>query len=327
MIDFFRKLNPISLLILVAIAFFLRIGIMLQLPEEINFTFLENYGGALISISSSSSLFSPGANVFFAMVVCLCQAVIFNRMINNYNLLGKPSFLPALMYVTVSSMLMPFMVLSPALLCNFLMLWLISKFFNIYRSEEARSVMFDSGMIIGIGTLIYFPFIAMVPLLWVALIIFRPFDWREWVAGIVGVATIYFFLAVAYFLSGSFDQFANLKVPLAAAFPRFLNIKLYDYIVLSPVVVILSLGVITLQQRLSRSSVHVRKAYLVLFVLAIFSILSFYIKTEYHVYHFLLAVAPVSVFMAHYFMNASKRWFYEGLYILLLGFIIYFQFI
>jgi len=326
MIDFFRRLNPVSLLLIVVVAAFLRLGVLLQLPDHLTFTLFETYAGSLFAIPADD-LFSPSANLFFATIITIVQAIIFNRLINNYNLLGKPSFLPGLMYVTVSSMLIPFVVLSPALLCNFLTLWLLSKFLIIYRQDEARSILYDSGMIIGIGTLIYFPFIGMIPLLWVALIIFRPFDWREWIAGLTGFFTIYFFLGIAYYLNDSFQHFAQLKIPLAKAFPSLFKVKLYDYIVLAPIAVTLVLGIFTLQSKLNRSSVHIRKSYLIIFIMLIFILLSFYVKPEYHVYHFVLTATPLAVFMSHYFMNASKRWFYESLYILLLAFIVYFQFV
>lgn len=326
MIDFFRRLNPISLLIVVIVAAFLRLGVLLQLPDQLEFTLFETYAGSLFAIPAST-LFSPIANLFFATIVTITQAIIFNRLINNYNLLGKPSFLPALMYVTVSSLLIPFVVLSPALLCNFLMLWLISKFLSVYRQDEARSVMYDSGLIIGIGTLIYFPFIAMIMMLWIALIIFRAFDWREWVAGLMGFLTVYFFLGIAYFLTDSFSELASIKVPLAVTFPRLFKVNIYDYIVLAPILVTLVLGFFSLQQKLNRSSVHIRKSYLILFIIFLFVLLSFYLKPEYHVYHFVLTTTPIAVFMAHYFMNASKRWFYESLYLLLVAFIVYFQFV
>lgn len=326
MINLFRKLNPLILLLLVFIAIVLRIGVLVQLPETIEFNFLESYAASLVDLPSDS-LFNSASNVFFAAVITLIQAVIFNRIINNYNLLGRPSFLPALMYITASGLLAPFLVLSPALICNFLMLWIIDKFLKIYRKAEVRSTMFDLGMIIAAGTLIYFPFVAIFPLLWISLIMFRPFDWREWISGIIGFVTIYFFIAVFYYLSDSYNEINSLKVPLAKDFPALLHINLYDYIVLVPLLLILILAIISLQQKLYRSSVHIRKSYLLLFYIMIFSLLAFFLKPEYHVYHFLLAVPSTAVFMAHYFMNATKRWFYESLYILLLAFMIYFQFV
>ncbi|WP_207426460.1 DUF6427 family protein [Pedobacter sp. SYSU D00535] len=325
MIEQFKRLNPVNLLFLIAIAVFIRIGIFLQTPEISSFDILEPYANYVVSIDSQN-LFSPAANAFFALVVTLIQAIIFSRVVNNYNLLGKPSFLPGLMYITASSLLTPFLVLSPALLCNFLMIWLIHRFLSVYRKNEARSVMFDCGMIIGVGSLIYFPFATMLVVLWIALAIFRPFNWREWVAGIVGFMTIFFFLGVFYYLNDSFQELNTSKMPLAHAFPKNLNINLYDYIVVAPLLLIMVLSVVSLQQKLYRSNMHIRKSYLLLFFLLVFAFLSFYLKPDYHLYHFLLAVPPVAVFMSHYFMNASKKWFYESLYLLLISFIIYFQF-
>src|SRR5690606_19950614 len=113
-------------------------------------------------------------------------------IINKYNILGKPSYLTALLYVTLASMLTPFLTLSPTIICNFLLIWMIEKFLFIYRRTEINSVMYDLGLIVAVGTLFYFPFIAMFLLLWISLIILRPFNWREWIAGVLGFVTVYF---------------------------------------------------------------------------------------------------------------------------------------
>src|SRR4051812_31637458 len=176
MINQFRKLSPVNLFFLVIISIVLRLGILMHLPEKLNFNFMEPFAWTLIN-APSRGLFSPLENVTVATILTLIQAIILNRIINHHNILGKPTFLPALMYVTGSSILMPFLVLNPVIFCNFFILWMIAKFLNIYHKNEARSVMFDLGMIVAAGTLIYFPFIAMMPLLWISLIIFRPFNW------------------------------------------------------------------------------------------------------------------------------------------------------
>jgi hypothetical protein len=325
MIGLFRSLNPINLVVLVIVAGILRVGIYFNPPDNLNFSVFESYAAVLFN-ASNQNLFSVESNLLFALIITLIQAIIFNRVINEYNLLGKPSFLPALMYVTCSSLLTHFLVLTPALLCNFLMIWMLNKFLSIHRKESAQSTMFDLGMIIAAGTLIYLPFIAMMLLLWICLIIFRPFNWREWVAGIIGFLTLYFFIAVAYYWTDSYQELKDFVVPLATEF-KLIPINIYDYLVLIPVLFILFLSVISLQQKLYRSYVHIRKSYLMLFFALIFSMLSFFITSKYHVYHFLLAVPSAAVFMGFYFISATKKWFYEGLYLLLMVCIVYFQFL
>ncbi|HCN83021.1 MAG TPA: beta-carotene 15,15'-monooxygenase, partial [Sphingobacteriaceae bacterium] len=294
------------------------------LPESLSFDFSESFGWLMITMPTEVYL-SPLANVSIAGLITLIQAMILNRIINNYSILGKPSYLPALMYVSAASILMPFLVLNPVMVCNFLTLWMISKFLSIYHRSSIQSAMFDLGMIVAIGTLIYFPFIAMMPLLWISLIIFRPFDWREWLITILGFATIYFFLAVYYFLNDSMDKFYQIWLPLTNKFPTEFNINPYDYIVLLPLLVIIILSAISLQQNFFRSFVQVRKTFQLLFFMFLLGMLSFYLRPQIELYHFLLGLTPVSIFMAYYFMYARKKWVYETLYLVLAGVIIYFQ--
>ena len=324
MISLFRRLSPVNILLLCIIAVILRAGILLNPPDKLDFKVFEVYLSVLLNIQSNN-LFSVEANLFFSILLTLLQALLFNRIVNEYNLLGKPSFLPALMYVTGSSLLMHFLVLTPVLICNFLVIWMLSKFLSIHRKESALSTMFDLGMIIAVGTLIYLPFVVMMLILWISLIIFRAFNWREWIAGILGLATVYFFVAVAYYWTDSFEKLQSFRVPLAIEFKLF-PINYYEYLVLIPLLLILFLSIISLQQKLYRSNVHIRKSYLLLFFTFIFSILSFFITSKYQIYHFLLAVPAAAVFMAFYFSHAIKAWFYESLYLMLVGFILYFQF-
>lgn len=286
----------------------------------------EPYAAALINLQSPD-FFTPHENVFLALLLTLIQAILINTVVNKYNLLAKQTFLPALMFVTVSSLLVPFLVLSPVLICNFLFIWMIDRFLSISRQESAQAVMFDLGMIIAAGTLFYFAFAFMLILLWMCLMIFRPFNWREWIAGLIGFATIYFFIAVAYYWTDSLALFDNFKVTLATDFTRILQFNIYNYLTIIPVLVILLLAIFSLQQKLYRSNVHIRKSYLFLFIVLMVSMLSFLFVVKHPVTHFLLAVPAASIFMAFYFTSAIKPWFYESLYLILAGSIIYFQFV
>jgi hypothetical protein len=324
MIYQFRSIHPLNIILLIGIAISLRIGIFMDLPQEISFEFMEPFARLLLDIPLKYA-FGSLANVLIALSLLIVQALIFNRIINSYGLLGKPTYLPALLYVTAGSLLAPFLILSPTLICNFLILWMIEKFLSVYKRAEVSSVMFDLGMLVGTGTLIYFPFISMLPLMWISLIIFRPFNWREWISVIIGFITIFFFLAVFYFWNDSLDKFYEIWLPLATRFPKNIQISLYDSLVLIPVVIILILGFFQLQKNFFRSVVQLRKSFQLLFFMFIIGLASFYLKQNIVLYHFLLCAPPAAAFMAYYFLNANTRWLYESLYFILFGSIIYFQ--
>lgn len=324
MINLFRNLNPANLFVAAIVAFILRLGLLYQLPDSLAINVVESFTLLLIKSPLNESL-SPVNNVILSAIITIIQAILFNRTINNYNLLGKQTFLPALIYITISCLFTPFLVLSPPLICNFFSIWMMSKFLSIYNQDSATSIMYDLGMIVAAGTLVYFPFISMVPILWISLFVFRPFYWREWIAVLMGFITIYFFLGVYYYWNNSLGSFYQIWLPLVNKFPSALKINYYDYIVLGPVLLLLILSILSLQKGFFRSFVQIRKSFQLLGFMFMLAIISFYLKPEFRINHFLLAVAPTSVFIAYYFLNAKKRWFYESLYVVLVGFIIYFQ--
>jgi hypothetical protein len=325
MINIFRVYNPLNILWLAILLFLLRMGYALHLPDKIQFTFVEPFARLLIPVSYEYAL-SPAANVFAAGVLIFIQAILLNHLISYYNLLGKPTFLPALMYITVSSLFTPFLILSAPLLCNFLVIGMLYKLLGLYKTNDAKSIAYDLGMIVALGSLIYLPFIYLFLIIWIALVIFKPFDWREWIAGIMGYITIFFFLAVFYYLNGHLEQFYTIWLPLATKFPDRININYYNYLVLIPVIIILILCFFKIRQAFFRSYVQTRKSFQLLFILFLIAGLSFYVKAEFHLNHFLLCTVPVAVFFSYYFLYATARWFYESLFILLLISIVYFQF-
>ena len=325
MINFFKTLNPLGVLWLAIVLFALRAGYIFHAPDKIDFTFTRLFNRLLIPVSWQYQI-SPFSNIILAGILIFIQALLLNYLINHYNLLGKPTFLPALMFITVSGLFTPFLVLSPPLVCNFLLIWMLFKLFSFYKSHDAGSTAFDLGMIVAVGSLIYLPFIYLFLVIWIALVIFRPFNWREWVAGIIGYVTIFFFLAVYYYLNNSLEQFYSLWLPLAAKFPDSIDINYYNYLVLIPVIVILVLCFFTIRQNFFRSYVQIRKSFQLLFVVFIIAGLSFYINAPFQLNHFLLCAVPAAVFLSYYFLYATRKWFYELLFGLLLISIVYFQF-
>ena len=325
MIKLFRSFSPVNIVWLAIFLFLMRIGFASRMPDKAGFPFAELYSRLLIPVSQQPVI-SPLFNLFLASILIFLQAILINYLVNKHNLLGKSTFLPALMYITASGMFAPFLMLSPTMVCNLLLIWMLFKMFDLYKGDETKPISYDLGMIVAVGTMIYLPFIYIFLAIWIALIIFRPFDWREWVACIIGFITIFFFLAVYYYLNDKLGQFYEIWRPLTTRFAIHVNINYYNYLELIPVIIILVLCFFTLQQNFYKSYVQTRKSFQLLFFVFLIAAFSFYIRTGFYLDHFLLCAVPATIFFSYYFLNATGRWFYESLYILLLASIIYFQF-
>jgi hypothetical protein len=325
MINLFKTLNPLNVLWLAILLFIVRAGYIFNIPDKIEFAFAGPFARLLLSVPNQD-IMSPLTNVLLACLFVFTQALLLNYLVNHYNLLSKPTFLPALMYVTVSGLFTPFLVLSPPLVCNFLVIWMLFKLFSFYKNKDSKSAAYDLGIIVAIGSIIYLPFIYLFLAILIGLIIFKPFNWREMAAAIIGYITVFFFLAVYYYLNNSLQQFYTIWVPLGTKFTNSVNINSYHYLVLVPVFIILALCFFKLQQNFFRSYVQIRKSFQLLFFLFLIAALSFYSKDAFHLSHFLLCTVPAAVFCSYYFLHARTKWFYETLFGLLLITIVYFQF-
>lgn len=320
-----RKFTPINIFLVSVIGLGLCLGIFLNLPEHITPILFEPSINNLIGLRIGPGL-SSGENVMVTLILTLLQAFFLNRTVNNFNLLGKPNFLTALMYMTLVSLFTPFLVLSPPLICNFIAIWMLGKLFNIYKQHDIKGLMFDLGMIVGIGSLIYFPFIVMVALLWISLLIFRPFNWREWATPLLGFSTVYFLLGVIYYWTGRLQEFLAIFKPLSYAFPTELSLDVYDYFVIIPIAITLLFFLVVLKEHFFRSVVHLRKSFQLLFFMVLLTLGSFYLNDHITINHFLLCAPPIAIYLGFYFTHSKSKWIYETLYLIIVATIIYFQF-
>ncbi|WP_140937780.1 DUF6427 family protein [Sphingobacterium lumbrici] len=319
-----RKFTPFNIALVSIIGTFLCLGVFLHLPENLTPILFEPAINNLSGIQIGGNL-NPSMNVLITLILTILQAFFLNKLINHYNFLGKPNFLTALMYMTLVSLFLPFLVLSPTLICNFITIWMLTKLFNIYKQADVKGLMFDLGMIVGIGSLIYFPFIVLFFLLWISLIIFRPFIWREWVTPLLGLAAVYTLLGVIYYWVDRFDDFLAIFSPFTNEFSATLHVDIYDYLVMIPIVITLIFFLFILKDQYFKSIVHIRKSFQLLFFMLTLIGASFYLNDHITINHFLLCAPPLSIYLAYYFNYAKTKWVYETLYLLIIGTIMYFQ--
>lgn len=321
-----RKFTPINVLSVCVIGTFLCLGAFLHLPKDLQPVLLEPATNNLLGIEIGAGL-PPVSNVLLTLVLTLLQAFLLNRVVNHFNFLGKSNFMTALLFMTLVSLFLPFLVISPTLICNFITISMMSKLFNIYKQADVKGLMFDLGMIVAIGSLVYFPFIVMLLLLWIALIIFRPFIWREWITPLLGFSVVYFLLGVVYYLLNRFDEFKAIFSPFTNSLPNTLHVDYHDYLVVAPIIVGLILFLGVLRDQYFKSIVHIRKSFQLLFYMIVLIAGSFYLNEKININHFLLCVPPLAIYLAYYFSLAKSKWIYESLYILIIATIIYFQFV
>src|SRR5690606_26034803 len=158
-----------------------------------------------------------------------------------------------LLCMTLVCLSLPFLILSPTNICNFITIWMVGRGFNIYKQADVKGLRIDHLIFIALCSLIYFPFIVNLLLLLIALILFRAFIWREWITPILGFAVVYFLLGVIYYWIDRFDEFIAIFSPFANSFPTALQVDIHDYFVGIPIGIDMIFFLFILQDQYFRS--------------------------------------------------------------------------
>lgn len=237
------------------------------------------------------------------------EAFILNHIALQSELISKPSFLTALMYVIFMAAHNSMFTLHPALIANLFLLLSISALSNSYRKVSASSNSFDSGALFAIATLFYAPSIIMLPVWALGFFMLRAFNWREWVVFFIGIVVPYLFIFTYYFwvddLNILFAEqlFSNITdhAPLQY-FSAF-------YVIVALAIVLLVLAIKSFISHFQGAS---QKKIINTYIFAsfgVFSLLSLAKAPTIYYSYYSLFIIPLSIFTAEYFLvEKNLKW-------------------
>lgn len=322
MIQQFRNSNPMNALLVFLILVLLRLNFLFHLPPTFDLVLTDVLKRLLIH-SNQVIFLTNYQNFLLSSLLIFVQAIILNLITNHHNIFPKNSWLPALCYVLVFSLLEDFMTLSVVLILNFFILYILNKLLQLYKQTSAISSLFDIGFLIAISSLLY-PFsIWFIFWVWLCLLILRPFYWREWVSILFGFINVYILLAAYYFYHNQLSNFLSL-LPQVLFYKPILKFN-PAFWVFVPLCMTIFLGMVKLRSVLFQSFITVRKSFQIILFLFFTAITTFFMAPVLHIGQFLMLSIPLSVIMAVYFLQAQRKWIYESLFFIILASIIYVQ--
>jgi hypothetical protein len=262
-------------------------------------------------------------NVILALIIIIAEAFLLNYIVNENEILTRPSFLPAVLYIIFMSTNKAMFILHPLVFGNFFLMIAIHRLLISYRKEKAFAHFFDAGFLISIASLFYFPYMVFFPVLAAALVILRPFNWREWIISLCGVIIPYILVGTIYYLRNTLDYLLYDK--MFFYFTRqlhFDNLSGSFYFTNSVQLSILILASARLFTGLNTGSQKTKKGIVLLIWVLLAGIASIAITRETSTSCFAALSIPAAVFYAHYFMNLKRNWLAEVLFLLFVGSII-----
>ena len=261
------------------------------------------------------------AGVAIGCLLFTSQALYFNWMLNKHEVLYKPSWLPALLFVLLAGLLPPFLWIHPVLFVHSIVLFAFDRIFSLYKNPQPLAPTFDSAFLLAVAALFYFPAVIFFLFYFVCLLILRPFSWREWMVGAMGLTMPFFLAFLYYFLNDQLDEFYTrvfvTGIKREIDLTHFFTVQYLPSIILVAGVFVLS--ILKLQTNYFRNITKARLIQQLFIVMVPFCLVSVAVSPDERLFRFNTLAIPLAVYLAYYFLSGKKMWWLETLFLLLVA--------
>jgi hypothetical protein len=284
----------------------------------------EDFYHWLIRWFSSFATDNSFACSFLAFALLYMQALMINYLVNEYRLMPKQSYLPAMAYLMLTSLLPAWTYLSSPLVATTFVVWIFIKLFRLYNIENARGTIFNIGLLLGISSYFYFPSACFLLCILLGMIILKPFRLNEVVLLLVGCLTPYYFMATLLFLQdklsiASFFPHISVRVPvIKSTLPLAVSLLLLALPFLT--------GGFFVQSHLHKMLIQVRKAWSILLFYLLLAFFIPFVNSNSSFSNWILLAVPFACFHASTYFYAAKKWVPNMLFFVVAGFVLYQQY-
>jgi hypothetical protein len=114
-------------------------------------------------------------------------------------IVDKVNYFPVFIYLLLGCVSVNPGHITPQLFTNVFVLFAMYKLLDSYRHEQVLRQIFDAALWLCVSAFITISSIVFFPLFFIALLILRPFNWREWAVALLGFfVPVYFYESMAY---------------------------------------------------------------------------------------------------------------------------------
>ena len=158
-------------------------------------------------VVNSSRILSQSLALLFLILTALLLARINTKFI----LIPARTYLPAIIFLIIASAYPHLHYFHPLVPSVILLLLAVNRMFDAYKKEGLCYHFFDASILISLASMFYARMGAYIVIVWLGLIVLRPFYWKEWAMSVVGFALPYIFLvAFKYYLGQDINLFLEL---------------------------------------------------------------------------------------------------------------------
>ena len=321
MLRLVRNNNPFTVLLLFIFTLVLKFRVLFNpvVPKLIPNHFLYNSILKVLHVFLGEFGY---AYTFLAIVFLFLQSIYLFNITGKHKLFSHVTYIPAYVYILLTSLYPIFNTFSETLLLNWLLIGGLDVMFGFSVTHQPRKLIFNAGFLICAAALFQFTALAFFLLLLVAMVMFRPFNIGEWSVALMGFLTpVYFLIGVLFLWDKLFllHQWVHIGFSISpkVAFPKYLGY------VLSCLFLLLVSGVYAMQQNVAMSNIYTRRDWTVISFYLIIAIMVAFITDITIGSAWLITLPALSIIVSHAFSVEKNKWFSNFIFYFSLLFIVF----
>jgi len=288
-------------------------------PEPVARHFLYNYIIAGFNIVFRHNAF---AFTLFAIFILFIQSLYLKSISVRHKLFPRYTYIPAFIYLLLTSIYLPFNSFNETVLLNWLLLGAVDIMFGFTQTTQPRKLIFNASFLLSLTALFQFTMLSFFLLLLVGMVMFRSFSLGEWSVALMGYITPFYFLAGILFLVDKFylySQWPHIGFSLSGHVTSIF----YLILTLIGIFILLASGIFAMQKNVAMSNIYVRRDWIAISFYLILSIVNAFLTDHSIKSAWLITIPALSIIISHALLLEKNKRFSNFIFYFSLVFLIF----
>jgi len=321
LLQLFRNNSPFTVIVLFIFTLLVKFQVLLHpvAPIPVSGHFLYNFMLSWLYLVFRHEGF---AYTMLAVVILFIQALYLKSIATRHKLFPRYTYIPAYVYLLVTSIYPPFNFFNETLLLNWFLLGAMDIMFDFTQTTQPRKLIFNASFFLSMAALFQFTMLAWFFMLLVGMVMFRSFNLGEWSVAIMGYVTPPYFLACILFLTDSFGLYAQWP-HIGFSLSSDISSPFYLILTLAGIFILLASGIFAMRQNVAMSNIYIRRDWIALSFYLIISVFVA-ILTDIEVKSaWLITMPALSIIISHALLLEKNKRFSNFIFYFSLIFLVF----
>lgn len=274
--------------------------------------------GAPVTSNGENYLWDPIADWFnngyislaCSSIIVAIIALLAAHINNKYLLIRQKTLLPSAFIILLFSSQPSFICMSGEFISALITVFILSMLFASYNIERKQDIAFQASFMLALSSLFSISAIIYLPILWVGMAVMRSFNFRAFLASILGIFIIYFPAFSWFLLTDQLQDFLN---PFTNTFTSnfstipILSYNINEWVILACGLLLLLITISDYYINRHKDKIRVRNYFNLLFTLVVYTFIIFLFLNINSYLHLFAIFAAGSFMLSHFFALVETR--------------------